>query len=339
MGVYSLDRGVWCRAASMKTVSILLALAGVAAAMVLVAWFDVGAVWAATISVGWGGFGVLLLLQAGLFVLLGLAWAAVMPGVPKPLLVWGRMVRDAATTCLPFSPIGGYVIGARAITLQGVAWPQAAAGTVIDATAEILAQLLFALFGAAALLVLLPVEAGISVAGPVALGGAVALLLLGVGLWQRRRIGQVLRALGGRLLGEWFTAQHGAGGGLERLQAELTRAYAPRRMAIAAGLHLSGWFATGVVTWFALRMLGSHAELLPVVALEALLDALIAAAFIVPGAAGVQEAGYVGIGALFGIPPDLALSVSLLRRGKDLVWGIPILGFWQWREVRRLAAR
>ena len=91
------------------------------AAMLLVAWFDVGAVWAATISVGWGGFALLLVLQAGLFVLLGLAWACVMPGVRPGLLVWGRMVRDAATTCLPFSPIGGYVIGARALTLHGVA--------------------------------------------------------------------------------------------------------------------------------------------------------------------------------------------------------------------------
>jgi hypothetical protein len=36
------------------------------------------------------------------------------------------------------------------------------------------------------------------------------------------------------------------------------------------------------------------------------------------------------------VPADLALSVSLLRRGKDLVWGLPILAAWQWREVRRL---
>ena len=54
------------------------------------------------------------------------------------------------------------------------------------------------------------------------------------------------------------------------------------------------------------------------------------------GPRGVQEAGYIGLGALFGIPAELALGAALLRRGRDLAWGVPILLAWQWREVRRL---
>ncbi len=315
----------------MKRLSLLLALAGIGGILLLLAWFDAGAVWSATTSVGWGGFLLLVLWQGGLFVLLGLAWFAVLPAAGLPLLVWGRMVRDAATTCLPFSPVGGYVIGARAITLHGVAWPMAAAGTVVDVTAEILAQGLFSLFGAAVVLLVLPNAA---FAWPVAagVGGAMALLLLL--LWQRRRVGRGLIVLGGRLLGAWFSGQ----GGLERLRVQLGRLYAPRRVVAAMLLHLAGWIVTGMGTWVALRLLGAMVDPLRVVALEALLDALVAVAFVVPGAAGVQEAGYVGIGALFGVPADLALSVSLLRRGKDLVWGVPILVVWQWREVRRLGA-
>ena len=315
----------------MKRLSLLLAVAGAGVVLLRLAWFDVGAVWAAMVSVGWGGFLLLVAWQAVLFVLLGLAWAVVLPGVPAPLLVWGRMVRDAATTCLPFSPVGGYVIGARAITLQGVSWPVAAASTVIDVTAEIIAQMVFSLFGVAVVLVVLP---GASFAGPVAAGARVALALLLLALWQRARIGRAVRALGGRLLAGMLAAE----GGLARLQAELGRLYVPERLGIAAALHLSGWFATGVGTWISLHLLGAEIDVLHVLALEALLDALVAAAFVVPGAAGVQEAGYVGLGALFGVPPDLALSVSLLRRGKDLVWGLPVLGAWQWREVRRLAS-
>jgi putative membrane protein len=284
------------------------------------------------VSIGWGGFALLLGLQAGLFVLLATAWFIVMPAAGLRLLVWGRMVRDAATTCLPFSPVGGYVIGARAITLHGVPWPIAAAGTVVDVTAEIAAQLLFALFGVAVVLLVRP---GADFVGPLAAGATTALALIVLGVWQRRRIGTVLHSLGERLLGEWFKGQ---GGGIAQLQTELGRMYAPGRLAGAAMVHLSGWFATGLVTWLSLWLLGARVDVLHVLALEALLDALIAAAFLVPGAAGVQEAGYVGIGALFGVPPDLALGVSLLRRAKDLVWGVPILLLWQWREVRRLAA-
>ena len=312
----------------MKRLSVLLALAGVGIVLVLFAWIDAGAVWAAMRSVGWGGFAALVAWQGVLFVLLGLAWSAVMPGVGRPLLVWGRMVRDAATTCLPFSPVGGYVVGARALTLHGVGWPVAAAGTVVDVTAEIAAQLLFSLFGVTVLVLVRP---GSPLAGPLAAGVAVAFGLLAVGVWQRRRIGAVLRGLGGRLLGDWF----GKSGGLERLEQALGQMFVPRRLAVGAVLHLLGWGATGVGTWIALRLLGAEVDLLHVLALEALLDALVAAAFIVPGAAGVQEAGYVGLGAVFGVPVELALGVSLLRRGKDLMWGVPILAVWQWREWRR----
>jgi putative membrane protein len=313
----------------MKRLSVLLAIAGLGVAALLLAWFDVGAVWAATVSVGWAGFLALLAWQGVLFVLLGLAWTTVLPGVSPALLVWGRMVRDAATTCLPFSPVGGYVIGARAITLQGVAWTAAAAGTVVDVTAEIIAQMVFSLFGAAVVLLLLP---DATFAAPVAAGVAVALALLLLLVWQRARVGQAALALGTHLAGEAFRAQ----GGFDRLRIELARLYRPERLVRGAALHLAGWFATGVGTWIALHLLGASVDMLHVLALEALLDALVAAAFVVPGAAGVQEAGYVGIGALFGVPADLALSVSLLRRGKDLVWGLPILAAWQWREVRRL---
>jgi hypothetical protein len=62
-------------------------------------------------------------------------------------------------------------------------------------------------------------------------------------------------------------------------------------------------------------------------------------AIVVPGQAGVQEAAYAGIGALFGQPPELSLGVSLLRRARDLALGIPILLIWQSAELQRRRAR
>lgn len=314
----------------MKRVTLLLALAGLAVSALLVAWFDAGQVLEVMLSVGWQGFALLSLWQGVLFLTLGLAWAAVLPGGRPALLVWARMVRDAATTCLPFSPVGGYVLGARAVTVGGVAWPTAAASTVVDVTAELAGQFLFSVFGLAALLLLRP---GSPLLAPVGVTLAAVALAAALAWRGRAAIGRGLHRLGGRLLGEWFQEQGGMGG----VQAELTQLYRdPRRLLLAFVLHLLGWFGTGFGTWISLRLLCWDAGLLPVLALEALLDALVAATFVVPGSAGVQEAGYVGLGAAFGVPPDLALGVSLLRRARDVALGVPILLVFQGIELRRI---
>jgi uncharacterized membrane protein YbhN (UPF0104 family) len=72
-------------------------------------------------------------------------------------------------------------------------------------------------------------------------------------------------------------------------------------------------------------------------AIEGLLHVMLAAAVLVPASAGVQEAGYVALGALFGVPPEVSLGASLIRRARDIAIGIPILLIWQIFEARRLS--
>jgi hypothetical protein len=48
----------------------------------------------------------------------------------------------------------------------------------------------------------------------------------------------------------------------------------------------------------------------------------------------VQEGAYILIGAGFGVTPEMALALSLLKRGRDLVIGVPALGAWQLAESR-----
>jgi hypothetical protein len=67
--------------------------------------------------------------------------------------------------------------------------------------------------------------------------------------------------------------------------------------------------------------------------------ALRSAAFFVPGAVGVQEGSYLLIGPLFGLAPETALALSLLKRGRDLLIGAPTLIAWQAMEGRRLLQR
>jgi uncharacterized membrane protein YbhN (UPF0104 family) len=73
------------------------------------------------------------------------------------------------------------------------------------------------------------------------------------------------------------------------------------------------------------------------VAIESLAQAARGAAFVVPGAVGVQEGGLIVLCALFGVPANAALALSLIKRAADLAVGIPGLIGWHALETRRMA--
>lgn len=319
---------------NLKTLSIALAVVGLMCGTLLVGWYGFGKVATAMLSVGGGGFALLCAWQNVVFVLLGLSWRVVVPGLgPRRsgTLVWGRMVRDSAACCLPFSQVGGFLLGARAASLHGVSWPLAIVSMVVDLTAEFLSELLFA---AAGLLVLLAHGHRDAVTTPIAAGMGGALLFGLVVFRYHARVTPLLIGFGQRILGDWVK------GGLSRdgvSQRDLAALYGHTgRMVAAIGMHLLGWAGKGAGNWLAYRLLGSDIDLFTALAIEGLLHALLIPAFIVPGYAGVQEAGYAGVGALFGIPAELSIGVSLLRRARDIALGIPILLVWQLVEMRRL---
>ena len=113
---------------------------------------------AASARLGALGFAAFCLLTLGTFVLLGAAWLVAAPGKPPGrlgLFAWARMLREAVADLLPFSQLGGLVIGARALTVAGVTPARVYASLIVDMTAEMAAQLVFTLFGLAIIATLL----------------------------------------------------------------------------------------------------------------------------------------------------------------------------------------
>ncbi len=307
-----------------------LGLAGLLLGTVLIGWYGFGHILHATASVGLAGFVGVCCWQLILFALLGLCWFVLRPAGPTwrlGVLIWGRMVRDAAGQCLPFSLVGGFVLGARAVTLEGVLWPDAAASTVVDLSAEFVAQIGLVLIGVFILSVRAP---DASIIRPICIGLAASMATAAGFVWLQRGAGDPLIRLSRRLLGTWSRDSD-----IEAIQTRLTGLYhSPRRVGLCTFLHLVGWFGTGVASWIAFRLLGAQIDFLGALGIEALLHAVLALAVLVPGYAGVQEAAYAGVGALFGQPPELALAVSLLRRARDVALGVPILLLWQGAEWR-----
>jgi glycosyltransferase 2 family protein len=284
-------------------------------------------------SIGWRGLVVLLVSQIAMFGILGVAWATVLPGSGGrwPGFVWGRMIRDAAANCLPFSAVGGMVFGTRALAFQGITWPLAAASVVVDTTAEFIGQIAFTFIGFALLLVRAPHS---PLTLPLALVLVVAVLAVCGFLRAQSGMPRLLDLLARRIGGRWFDASDGPAA---RVAEALRGLYArPGVPSLSVAMHLAGWIASGIDGWIALRLVGADASLAGAMGIEALLRLAMVAGFIVPAGIGVQEVAYPALAAAFGVPAEMALAVALIRRGRSIAFGLPVLLLSQTLELRRI---
>ena len=71
--------------------------------------------------------------------------------------------------------------------------------------------------------------------------------------------------------------------------------------------------------------------------LESLGQAIRGAGFAVPGALGIQEGGYLLLAPVAGLPPDTALALSLAKRAREILLGLPGLLYWHLFGRQRLA--
>jgi len=282
----------------------------------------------ATASIGWGGFALLCVYALANFAVLGWAWYALMPGAPFPGFVWGRIVRDAAGEVLPFSQIGGILIGVRALVLRGMAAPSAFASAIADVTTEMMAQIVFILIGVALFAAHSgPTLPAATVSGIVfALSGSIAFIVL-----QRRGL-EIAEKLAERFIPAMARQTRAFHAAVKDIYEH------PARLAASSAIHLVGWIASAGGTWLAIRLIGGNIDIGGAIAIESILCALRSAAVVVPGALGVQEAGYALLLPLFGLPVEMGLAVSLLKRAREIAIGAPVLLMWQGLEGRRAFA-
>jgi glycosyltransferase 2 family protein len=314
--------------------AVISVLAGLALAMALVVHFGLSEVGAALRAVGGLGLVAISAMHLIASAAMGLGWWAVAGGrqaaAGPGTFIWGRVMRDAGSDVLPLSQVVGYVLGARAIALHGVSSVAAAATTVVDVTLELCSQLAYTALGLALLLQLRP---GTQFAVPGFIGLGVAIAVVAAFAVAQRRGAHLLDHLSARLARDWLDSVAATAGAL---QAEIQKAYARRAGAWGCFLaHFVAWIGVATQVWLALQLLGTPLSFGSILVIESLVYAIRSAAFVVPNAIGVQEAAYVVLGVGFGLTPDVALALSLLKRGRDLLIGIPALLFWQFIEGRR----
>ena len=318
----------------MRRGAVISVLAGLLVVMGLVIHFGLSEVGAALQAAGGLGLLAISTMHLVAIAVMGLAWWAVAGGrgaAASPwTFMWGRLIRDSGSEVLPLSQVGGYVLGARAIAILGVSAVAAAATTVVDVTLELCAQIVYTALGLALLLQLRP-SAGLALPGFIGL--SVATVLVAAFVLAQWRSAHLLHRVSAQLARHWLGAVVAAAAAV---QTEIQQAYARRLAAWVCFLvHFAAWIGVATEAWLALRLMGASLGFGSILVLESLLYAIRSAAFAVPNAIGVQEGAYLVLGAGFGLTPDVALALSLLKRGRDLFIGIPALLLWQFVEGRR----
>jgi putative membrane protein len=308
-------------------------LAGLVAAVYLVWAIGFDAIFASIARAGFGGLALLCLYALIVFIALALAWFFLLPPAqrrPVVELYIARLVRDSIAEISPFSPVGGMVAAARLLILKGMDAAYAAASVAADATTEAMAQVVFLAFG---LGIGFSQFRHLQNGGPLTEAMIVVLLLAVPGIallifLQKRGAGFAEK------MAARFFPQIREGVSFRAAIEELYNS--PSRLAASAAFHLLAWIGSGGGTFIAFRLVGGHINLVNAVALEALLCTIRSIAAFVPAAIGVQEAGYAMLAPLFGLPAEMGLAVSLLKRAREIVLGVPALVYWQSVESRRV---
>ena len=317
-----------------KIGAILALLAGLAVVAFLFLHIGVAPVLDAIAKVGWGGFVLILLAAMPVIFFLALAWRSVVgPLAPFWVFFASRQLRDSASDLLPFTQIGGVVIGARVGILGGIPPVVAFSSAMVDITAEIMAQAAFTLLGLAIGLSQLRADPALApYANGMILGTALLVPAIAAFVALQRRGGRWAGKLAVRFLPSAVSQTEAFTANIEALYRQ------PVKLALCSSFHLVAWLASAAWLWVILRLCGAEVSIFSAIAIEALLSALRSVMVFIPGAIGVQEAGYAALAPVFGMGPEIGLAVSLLKRARDIVIGIPVLLIWQIVEGKRAFA-
>jgi putative membrane protein len=228
-----------------------------------------------------------------------------------------RLIREGIDSLFPVAQIGGELVGARLLTRRGIAASEAGASVIVDVSLEVVSQALFLLLGVGTLTIAMGDGSSVAWLGPLS---GILVMVGGLLLAQRFGLLRLLEMLVDRI-GEQFpdlahlslTGLHVAAGKFYRRSGAL---------AGATLLHLFAWALGTLETWIILDALGVPASLAKAMVVESLGMAARTAGFAIPGALAVQEGGFALAALSVGLPESAGLSLSLVKRAREVLVGI-----------------
>lgn len=290
--------------------------------------------------IGQAGFALLWLVPFhGLPLLLDAhAWRLLLDKrVSLPFLWWIATVREAVNRLLPVVGVGGEIVGIRLARWRVPDASRVTASVIVEVLVTIAVQYAFAALGLVLLLAATQESVGAKTIG-VALALSLPIPVLGFVLMRRGGVFHAIERFAGRLLGDSHRLLQGVDG--KRLDADIDALMSRAGLLFRAFFwQLAGYVAGALEIYWALALLGHPISIGGAIAIEAMTQAVRHAAFMVPGGLGVQEATVVLLAQMFGVDREAALSLALVKRARELLFGALALGSWQVVELSRTQRR
>ena len=255
-----------------------------------------------------------------------IGWAVLFDAAKRPgwgFLYLARWASESVNNLLPVAQIGGEVVRARLAAQAGTRTDYAAATVVIDFTLGLFALVIFAVLGLALLIL---------VGGT---GDQIIAIAIGIAIFAGLAVGFVLAQRAGLFrhagnLGAWLarlTKRDHLVPGLEgayQLDSTLDEIYGRYgRLAACSAFRLLSFVLGAAEVWLGLYFLGHPVGITEAIIIQSMTMAVRGAAFAIPGGLGAQEGGFLVIGAMLGLPAATMLAMALLKRVREIAFGLP----------------
>ena len=254
---------------------------------------------------------------------------------PLPLLAY-RWIGESVNNLLPVAQVGGHMARARLLGRAQRDYVAAGAATIVDFTIGVLTQAIYSIAGVALLLQRTrssdaSLNGALLLAALLFVAGFLVLYLLQRGSALEKLAAAVQRFLAGHLRSMAAQLHTGA----QSINSAVNAIYdSHSNLLRSIAWRLLTWLLQTLETLLIMHFLGAPVTWPEALILESLGTAVRNIAFPVPAGLGAQEGGFVILGGLLGIPPQICLALSLCKRARELIVGLPALGVWAWLEGR-----
>jgi putative membrane protein len=248
-------------------------------------------------------------------------------------LWWIATVREAVNRLLPAVGIGGEIVGIRLARWRVADTSFVSASVIVEVMVTIAVQYAFSALGLVLIVASSQQDAALRTIG-LALLLSLPLPVIAVVLVRRGGVFHAIERWAAHLLGSSASILQGIDG--RQLDADIDALMSRAALLLRAFLwQLAGYLLGALETYWALGLLGHPVSPGGALAIEGLTQAVRHAAFFVPAGVGVQDAAVVLLAQMFGVDREVGLSLALVKRMREVLFGCLSLISWQAAEIWR----